>query len=170
MSEFSKRTCVRLKSILKHVCNHIIFNINARFISQNNEIIFFAFLLLILTFLNSAGNTEAGPINVSQPFTTDDNAIIGEQEQFGESSYPDEQESGILDDGSATGETDTKVTPTVTPTAPNPCVERYEYRIIYNFFFRIPICKQSCLPVLKIVNFGNGRTLGIVYDCIKPTK
>ena len=140
-SEFSKRTCVRLKNILKHVCNQIIFNINAQFILQNNKIIFSAFLLVILTFLNSVGNIEAGPINVSEPFNSED---------------PDQQESGIQDEGSASEETETPQ---------NNCIERYKYVIILNYFFRIPICKKGCDRIMKIVNFGKGRTYGLVYDC-----
>ena len=88
-------------------------------------------MLVILTFLNSAGNTEAGPINVSQPFTTDDNSIIEELKQLGtESSNLDQEESGIQAEASTAEKADTKVTAS-RRTVQNTCVKRYEYHIIY---------------------------------------
>lgn len=49
----------------------------------------------------------------------------------------------------------------------NRCIKRYDYRIIYNHFFAIPICKKrrGCKEVIKFVNFGRGKTLGITYNC-----
>ena len=51
--------------------------------------------------------------------------------------------------------------------ASNGCIERYIYRIIYNYFFRIPICKVGCKSKYKIVNFPNGNAYAIRYDCYK---
>ena len=126
-------------------------------------------MLVIWTFLNSAGNTEAGPINVSQPFTTDDNSIIEELKQLGtESSNPDQEENGIQAQASAAEESDTKVTRTASRrTVQNTCIARYENRIIHNYFFRIPVCKKGCKRKVRFVNFGKGKTYAIVYDCYK---
>lgn len=165
--------------------------------SQNNEIIFSAFLLLILIFLNSAGNTEARPTDVLQPYnsedndtflwlgelenpepgreesglgdlplyTTDDNAIIEELEQLEKFLKSNLQETGIQDETSAVGRAAGKVTK-VSRTARNAaCIERYVYRIFYNYVFKIPICKQGCKKRYRTVNFPNGQTLGIAYDC-----
>ena len=124
-------------------------------------------MLVILTFLNSAGNTEAGPINVSQPFTTDDNGIIEELKQLGtESSNLDQRESGIQAEASTAEEADTKVTAS-RRTVQNTCVERYEYHIIYNRVSRIAFCKTGCNPKFLIVTFTNGKTKAIRYDCYK---
>ena len=126
-------------------------------------------MLVILTFLNSAGNTEAGPIHVSQPFTTDDNGIIEELKQLGtESSNPDQEESGIQAEASAAEEADTKVKRTASRrTAQNTCIERYLYRTIFNYFFKIPVCKKGCNPKKKTVTFAKGKSYAITYDCYK---
>lgn len=49
----------------------------------------------------------------------------------------------------------------------NDCIKRFEYRIIYNHLFAIPVCKRhkGCIEVAKIVNFGRGRTLAINFNC-----
>ena len=101
-------------------------------------------MLVILTFLDSAGNTEAGPINVLEPFNSED---------------PDQEESGIQDEGSASEEVETDQ---------NSCIERYKYLLIANYFFRLPVCKKGCYPKIRIINFGKGRTYAITYDCFKP--
>ena len=126
-------------------------------------------MLVILTFLNSAGNTEAGPINVSQPLTTDDNGISEELKQLGtESSNLDQEESGIQAEASTAEEADTKVTRTTSrQPIQNPCVERYQYRIIFNRVFRTVICKTGCNTILAIVAFTNGKTFQIPYDCYR---
>ena len=51
----------------------------------------------------------------------------------------------------------------------NHCINRFDYRIIYNQFFAIPICKNhiGCIPVIKIVNFGRGKTLPITFNCTR---
>lgn len=51
----------------------------------------------------------------------------------------------------------------------NHCIRRFDYRIIYNQFFAIPICKnhKGCIPVIKIVNFGQGKNLPITYNCTR---
>ena len=51
----------------------------------------------------------------------------------------------------------------------NHCIRRFDYRIIYNQFFAIPICKnhKRCIPVIKIVNFGQGKNLPITYNCTR---
>ena len=142
-------------------------------------------MLLILTFLNSAGNTEARPTEFLQPCNSEDNDTFlwlgelenqdpdrggsglenEELEQLGKSSSTDQQESGILDETSAVGEADTKVTQ-VSRTARNAaCIERYVYRTINNFIFRIPICKQGCKSKYRHVHFSNGQTVAIAYDC-----
>ena len=126
-------------------------------------------MLVILTFLNSAGNTEAGPIHVSQPFTTDDNGIIEELKQLGtESSNPDQEENGIQAEASTAEETDTKVTRTASRrTIQNACIERYVYYTIYNYAFKIPICKKGCNSRYRTVSFSNGKTYAVRYDCYK---
>lgn len=50
----------------------------------------------------------------------------------------------------------------------NTCIKRYDYRIIYNYFFRIPICKRhkNCQRVVKIVRFFNGIRKAINYNCV----
>ena len=49
----------------------------------------------------------------------------------------------------------------------NACIEKYTYRIIYNFFFQIPVCKKHCKAKYKTVTFQNGKTYAIRYDCYK---
>ena len=49
----------------------------------------------------------------------------------------------------------------------NACIEKYFYRIIYNIFFRIPVCKKHCKAKYKSVTFQNGKTYAIRYDCYK---
>lgn len=51
--------------------------------------------------------------------------------------------------------------------ANNPCIERYVYRIYYNYVFKVPICKKGCTPLHKIVAFSNGKQVAIPYDCYK---
>ena len=118
--------------------------------------------------MNSAENTEAGPRNVQQTFTTNDNTIIKEMKHLGKSLKPDQQEIGIQDEASAAVEADTKVTQAAwRRTAQNACIERYEYHIVYNRVFRVPICKQGCKPRFRIVNFANGKAVALRYDCYK---
>ena len=54
----------------------------------------------------------------------------------------------------------------------NPCIKRFRYRIIFNYFFAIPVCKrhQGCFEVIKIVNFGKGRTYAITTNCQRVNK
>lgn len=51
----------------------------------------------------------------------------------------------------------------------NTCIKRYDHRIIYNHFFRIPICKRhkKCQRVVRIVRFFNGITKAINYSCMR---
>lgn len=51
----------------------------------------------------------------------------------------------------------------------NNCIKKFVYRVIYNYFFAIPVCKQhkGCNGKFKTVNFSNGKTLAIRYDCYK---
>lgn len=51
----------------------------------------------------------------------------------------------------------------------NTCIKRYDHRIIYNHFFRIPICKRhkKCQRVVRIVRFFNGVTKAINYSCMR---
>ena len=49
--------------------------------------------------------------------------------------------------------------------ANNVCIKKYINRTIYNRFFRIPVCKASCKPKIKVVFFKNGKTIAITYDC-----
>ena len=100
-----------------------------------------------------------------QIYTTDDNATIEGQEQLGNSaSKPHIQETGIQGDASAVEETDAKVSRTARNAA-NACIKRFVYRIIYNWVFKIPVCKQGCQSKFRTVNFSNGKTLAIVFDC-----
>jgi len=139
-------------------------------------------------FLNSAGNTEAGPTDVLQPYksadedtllwlgelentgphgegnglgdlqlhTTDDNVIIEELEKEEKSS-----KSNVQGTGEGSGK-ETQVSRTARNAA---CIARYVYRTIYNYGFRIPVCKQGCKHQYKTVNFSNGKTLAIAYNC-----
>ena len=71
--------------------------INIQFNSQNNKIISSALSLLLLIFLNSAGNTEAKPTVASQPHNSDDNDSflwLGELEN----PSPDQEEIGLGDE------------------------------------------------------------------------
>ena len=49
----------------------------------------------------------------------------------------------------------------------NPCIKRFRYRIICNYFLAIPVCKrhQGCSEVIKIVNCGKGRTYAVTTNC-----
>ena len=53
----------------------------------------------------------------------------------------------------------------------NRCIKRYDYKIIYNHFFAIPICKKhrGCKEVIKFVNFGSGKTIPITYNCVRSS-
>jgi len=148
-------------------------------------------------FLNSAGNTEARPTDVLQPYnsadkdtllwlgelentgphgegnslgdlqihTTDDNVIIEEQETLEKSSKSNVRGTGIEAEASAVGEASGKETQ-VSRTARNAaCIVRHVYQTIYNYGFRIPVCKQGCKHQYKTVNFPNGKTLAIPYNC-----
>ena len=178
--------------------------INIQFNSQNNKIISSALSLLLLIFLNSAGNTEARPTVASQPYNSDDNdsflwlgelenpspdreesglgdekllhvqlyitddkAITDGLEQLEASSKPDLQENAIHDEASANGEADAKVTQVsrTVRNAGNACIKRYVYRSIYNWVFKIPVCKQGCKSKFRTASFSNGKTLAIVSDC-----
>ena len=99
-----------------------------------------------------------------QVYTTDDNAIEEGLEQLEESTKPDLQETGIQDEASA-GAKVTQVSRT-TRNAGNACVQRYVYRSIYNWVFKIPVCKQGCKSKFMTVNFSNNKTLAIAYDCL----
>ena len=159
--------------------------------------------------LNSAGNTEARPTNISQSYnskdndtaewlgelenpnsggqdsgneveksiviqlyTTEDKDTIEWLEQL-ENSKPDLQEGGVQEKTLAVGVAGKNEAQTSqhlgnarkARNASNACIERYQYRFIYNYFFRIPVCKQGCKRKLKTVTFSNGKTLAIVYDC-----
>ena len=63
------------------------------------------------------------------------------------------------------------LTRTILPTSinKNPCIKKIRYSFIYNQLFEIPICKKNhgCHEVVKIVNFGKGRTLAVTYNCQK---
>ena len=102
-----------------------------------------------------------------QIYNMDDNTIIERLEQLEKSSNPDLQETGIQDDASAVGEADSKVfqVSRTARNAANACVKRYVYRIIYNWVFKIPVCKQGCKSKVRTVNFSNGKTLAITYGC-----
>ncbi|KAL9988474.1 hypothetical protein ACROYT_G002923 [Oculina patagonica] len=175
-------------------------------ILKNNRIIVSALSLITFVLLNSAGNTEARPTNVSRTNTSNDNDTVewlreledansagGEAEKSRvvqlytsedndaikwlerlEKSQPVLQESGIEDVTSAmVGESDVQQTQTFpnlfnarkARNTNNVCIERYQYRVIYNYFFQIPVCKQGCKKKYKTVAFSNGKTLAIVYDC-----
>ncbi|KAJ7369905.1 hypothetical protein OS493_035684 [Desmophyllum pertusum] len=102
----------------------------------------------------------------------DDDTIELLLEQL-ENPNPDLQDSGIQDKKSAVGESDVTVAQSSrnlsnsrhARDASNPCIKRYVYRIIYNYFFIIPVCKQGCKEKLKIVTFSKGQTRAIVDDC-----
>ena len=51
----------------------------------------------------------------------------------------------------------------------NPCIKRLDYRIIYNYFFTIPVCKRHkhCRREKKIIRFANGKEFGITSNCVR---
>lgn len=51
----------------------------------------------------------------------------------------------------------------------NNCIKKFVYRVIYNYFFAIPVCKKrkGCREKFMSVNFSNGETSAIRYDCYK---
>ena len=49
----------------------------------------------------------------------------------------------------------------------NACIIKYIFRVLYNVFFKIPVCKKHCKAKYKIVTFRNGQTKAIRYDCYK---
>lgn len=51
----------------------------------------------------------------------------------------------------------------------NNCIKKFVYRVIYDYFFAIPVCKKhkGCREKFRTVNFSNGKTLAIAYDCYK---
>ena len=102
-----------------------------------------------------------------QLYTANDNAIVEGPEQLEESTKPGLQETGIQDEASAVGATDAKVAQVsrTARNAGNACVKQYVYRIIYNWVFKIPVCKQGCKSKFKSANFSNNKTLAIAYDC-----
>lgn len=79
----------------------------------------------------------------------------------------DNQEESLTADGA--GLTRTSFPSSVNK---NPCIKRFRYRIIFNYFFAIPVCKghQGCFEVIKIVNFGKGRTYAIPTNCQRVNK
>ena len=52
-------------------------------------------------------------------------------------------------------------------TTNNQCLKKFDYRLIYNYFFEIPLCKKECKEKVKFVTFLNGEMLSVVYDCVK---
>jgi hypothetical protein len=102
-----------------------------------------------------------------QLYATDDNALIEGLQQLKNSSKPELQETGIQDEAPVIEEADAKVTQVsrTARNAGNACIERYVYRIIYNYVFRTPVCKQGCKSKFRTVSFSNGQTLAVVYDC-----
>lgn len=79
----------------------------------------------------------------------------------------DNQEESLTADGA--GLTRTSFPSSVNK---NPCIKRFRYRIIFNYFFAIPVCKghQGCFEVIKIVNFGKGITYAIPTNCQRVNK
>ena len=103
-----------------------------------------------------------------QIYTTDDNATIEGVKQPGKSASKSHlQETGIQDEASAVKEADAKAIQVsrAARNAANACIKRFVYRIIYNWVFKIPVCKQGCQSKFRTVNFSNGKTLAIVFDC-----
>ena len=51
----------------------------------------------------------------------------------------------------------------------NNCVKKVFNPVIYNYVFEIPVCKKhkGCRERVRTVNFSNGKTLAITYDCYK---
>lgn len=51
----------------------------------------------------------------------------------------------------------------------NTCIKKFVYRVIYNYFFAIPICKKhrGCKEKMRTVTFANGKTLAITFDCYR---
>ena len=52
-------------------------------------------------------------------------------------------------------------------TTNNQCLKKFDYRLIYNYFFEIPLCKKECKEKVNFVTFSNGEMLSVVYDCVK---
>ena len=92
-----------------------------------------------------------------QTYTTDDNATTEGLEQPGKSAWkPHLQETGIQDKTSAVGEANSKAIQVsrAARNATNVCIKRFVYRIIYNWVFKIPVCKQGCNSKFRTVNFS----------------
>lgn len=51
----------------------------------------------------------------------------------------------------------------------NKCIKKFVNRIIYNYYFAVPLCKigKGCKEKMMTVNFSNGKTIAIAYDCFK---
>jgi len=114
---------------------------------------------------NSNPDGEGSGLGDLQLYTTNDNVIIEELEQLEKSSKSKVQETGIEDEASAAGKAAGKETQ-VSRTARNAaCIARHVHRSIYNYVFQIPICKQGCKNKYHTVNFSNGQSLVIAYDC-----
>jgi len=100
-----------------------------------------------------------------QLYTTNDNAVDRELEKLEESTKPNLQETGASSFTNSKGGAKVAQASRTTRNAGNACVQRYIHRIIYNFFFKIPVCKQSCKSKFRTVNFSNNKTLAIAYAC-----
>ena len=97
-----------------------------------------------------------------QIYTTDDNATIEGVKQPGNSaSKPHLQETGIQDEASAVEEADAKAIQVSrgARNGANACIKRFVNRIIYNWVFKIPVCKQGCKSKFRTVNFQMARLL-----------
>ena len=144
---------------------------------------------------NSGGKTEARPTNALQPSISKDNDtadwLLGELE----TAQSDGQENGTFlinpednnmvdwleqleNDRTSSEEITTQSENSVgnedikeeqssgnSRYARNACIDRYVYRIYFNYVFKVPICKQGCSPRHKIVAFSNGKQVAIPYDC-----
>ena len=123
-------------------------------------------------------NTDTEEIST---FQLQDYDVEEEDDKLERLDYPhsDSLKSGILVDNSATSKVDANGSLSGqnegtnrnvrnvrnARQASNVCIKKYIYRIIYNYLFRIPICKASCKPKVRNVTFKNGKTRAIRYDC-----
>ena len=132
---------------------------------------------------NQKQDAEEPPVFQLQ--RSDDNDKNGWLERLGhpkpdvqESGLPAENASALQDFANGTQSTKNEITKNGSSDrdvssarnardASNGCIERYIYRFIYNYYFRIPICKAGCKSKYRIVNFPNGNTYAIRYDCYK---
>lgn len=110
------------------------------------------------------------PLLLSQTKDASKNTIITPQEMIGEVKATNELSSDLTSSSQEQNSGSQHITIHFPRSAKrNTCIKKYVYRLIYNYFFAIPICKkhEGCKEKMETVNFSNGKTLAITFDCGK---